>query len=168
MRAASALVGGLYALAYLFGIGDLAFEPGAGWLVRTAAVSPERIFSMRAPFLFEAVAMAEAGWWVVLVSPVNVAIAALLGTLLALNVHGVIALWRAPRSCSLSGLAGAWGALPALLAGSACCAPSVLLLLGVPALGVVAAFFGYLVPLSVAALAASRLWQRRVGAPPYA
>lgn len=34
-----------------------------------------------------------------------------------------------------------------------------------PGLGVLAAVFGYLIPLSILALVASRMWQRRLGAP---
>lgn len=167
-RSISALVGVLYALVYLLGIGDLAFNADAGWLVRAGAITLERVLSMRSPFLFEAIEMIEAGWWVILVSPMNLLMAGLLGSLLALNVHGVIALWRGPRSCTLSSVGSASSALPALIAGSACCAPSILLLLGIPALGVFAAFFGYLVPLSALAWVVSRVWQRRIGAPRYA
>ena len=87
---------------------------------------------MRSPFLFEDVAMLQAGWWGVIISPLDIALAALLGMLRALNIHGVVALWRSPGSRTLSTAGSASSAIPALLAGSAYCAPSLLLLLGAP------------------------------------
>ena len=165
MRWPAALAGVAYALIYLVGLGDITLEDRAGWLFRTGTLSVERMLSMRSTFVFEGLAMVEAGWWIVLISPLNLILAVALGTLLALNVHGVIALWQSPASCTLSTASSATGALPALLAGSACCAPSLLLLLGIPALGMFAAFFGYLIPLSLLGLLASRIWQRRIGAP---
>ena len=165
MRWPAVLAGVAYALVYLAGLGDITLDERAGWLFKTGALSLERMLSMRSPFVFEALAMVEAGWWIVLISPLNLLLALVLGVLLALNVHGVVALWQAPTSCTLSTAGSATGALPALLAGSACCAPSLLLLLGVPALGMFAAFFGYLIPLSLLGLLASRIWQRRIGAP---
>ena len=160
-------IGFLYGAIYLVGVGDLTFDRGAGWFLQTGVVTLERITSMRSPFLFEGIALAEAGWWVILVSPLNLLLAGILGVLLAVNLHGAITLWREPRACGLSSAGSASGAVPALLAGSACCAPSLLLLLGMPSLGVLAAFFGYLIPVSIITLVASRVWQRRLGAPPF-
>lgn len=165
IRWIAAAIGLLYSAIYLIGIGDLTFDREAGWLLHTSALSIERMTSMRSPFLFEGVALAEAGWWVILLSPLNLLLAVVLGGLLTVNLHGAMTLWRAPRGCGLSSAGSAGGAVPALLAGSACCAPSLLLLLGIPGLGVLAAFFGYLIPLSILALVASRIWQRRLGAP---
>lgn len=164
-RLIAIVLGTLYAVIYLVGIGDLTWEPRAGWFIQTGSASFERMTSMRAPFLFEATALIEAGWWVFLVSPLNLLLALLLGALLTVNLHGAITLWREPAACGLSSAGTASGALPALLAGSACCAPSLLLLLSMPGLGVLAAFFGYLIPLSLLALIASRVWQLRLGAP---
>ncbi len=165
IRALASLAGVLYAGIYLVGIGDLTFDTGAGWFYQGGAAGLERMLSMRSPFLFEAIALVEAGWWVMLISPLNLALAALLGGLLTANLHGAITLWRHPRACGLSSAGSASSAVPALIAGSACCAPSLLLLLGMPSLGMLAAFFGYLIPLSVLALVASRIWQRHLGAP---
>jgi hypothetical protein len=54
---------------------------------------------------------------------------------------------------------------PALLAGGACCAPSLLLVLGIPGLGAFVGLFAWLLPLSLLLLVLSRCWQRRRGAP---
>ena len=158
-------IGALYGAIYLMGVGDLTFDRSAGWFMQTGAASLERMTTMRSPFLFEGIALAEAGWWVILFSPLNLLLAVILGALLTVNLHGAMTLWREPRACGLSSAGSASSAVPALLAGSACCAPSLLLLLGMPGLGVLAAVFGYLIPLSILALVASRMWQRRLGAP---
>lgn len=157
--------GALFFLLYLYAIGDLDIDRRATWQLMMADASPDHWMQARAPFLFEAMALLEAGWLVWLISPVNLLIAGLLGGMMALNIHGIFSLRTIPQSCGIGGrYAGAGGAVPALLAGSACCAPSLLLLLGIPGLGAFSAFFPWLVPLSVILLALSRWWQRHMGA----
>lgn len=155
--------GGLYALGYLYLLGDLdrAVRPGWGW---QWAGDPWRWLGARGAFRFEAVARLDAGPLVLLVSPLDLLLAGLLATLVAVNLHGAVSLARGGPACRASA-GGALAAVPALLAGSACCAPGLLLLLGVPALGAFAALFGWLVPLSIGLLAVTRLGQRRLGAP---
>ena len=46
-------------------------------------------------------------------------------------------------------VADATGAWPSLLAGGACCAPSLLLLLGIPGLGAFVSLFAWMVPLAL-------------------
>lgn len=70
-----------------------------------------------------------------------VAIAVILGGLLAANLHGVIFICSHPATCKV-GSGGLVGAAPALFAGGACCAPSLILLLGIPGLGAISAFSG--------------------------
>jgi len=152
-----------YVLFYLYTIGDIDFAAN-GWQWQSAPWSVERIFSQRGPFYFEALAMLGLGNIVVLLSPLNLLIASALGLLLALNLHGVLAL-RNRSECRLPAGGVLAGALPALLAGGACCAPALLLLIGIPALGAFVGLFAWLVPLSLLLLLASRWWQRRLGAP---
>ncbi|MEA5444595.1 hypothetical protein VCB98_02040 [Gammaproteobacteria bacterium AB-CW1] len=154
-----------YAGFYLYAIGDIDVMDSSLWGLMVGELSLERILSARAVFQFEPVVMIEAGYLVILISPLNLAMTVLLAGLLAANLHGVLHL-RANPSCRYSASGSLSGALPALLAGGACCAPSLILLLGLPGLGAFAAFFAWLVPVSLLALAASRIWQRRLGAPP--
>lgn len=158
-------LGGAYFLVYLLAVGDVDVAAAAGWGGHAVPVTLERIVAMRQPFQFEALALLELGRVVVLLSPGNLLVAGLLGALLGANLHGALDLRRRPATCSpYARSGGVVGALPALLAGGACCAPGLLLLLGVPALGAFAAFFGWLIPLSLVLLVASRTWQRRQGA----
>lgn len=165
-RRLAVISGCLYGMFYLYAIGDLNLLGPPVWDAYLAELSVERIFSVRSTLMFEAVAVLEAGYLIWLVSPLNLLIAGLLSGLFIANVDGALALRRQARACSVGRGGLLAGALPALLAGGACCAPSLLLLLGIPALGALAAFLGWLVPLSLVALGLNRIWQQRQGAPP--
>jgi len=104
--------------------------------------------------------MLEAGVLVILLSSVNLLVATALAALLGLNLHGMLALRRTAQ-CTVISSAGVW---PSLLAGGACCAPS-LLLLGIPGLGAFVSLFAWTLPLAFFLLLASSLWQRLNGAP---
>lgn len=158
-------VGIVYGLFYLYAIGDLSVYGPPAWGAYLTDPSLERIFSARSTLMFEAVVMVEMGWLVWLVSPLNILITVLLGGLLAANIHGVLYIRSHPATCR-AGSKGLVGAVPALFAGGACCAPSLILLLGIPGLGALSAFFGWLVPVSILALGLSRIWQHRQGARP--
>jgi len=155
-----------YAVGYLFALGDLAIVGRAAWQTALAKPWTTLWLTAKAPFQFEAIAMLQAGHLLYLASPLNTLIALLLGAAVAVNLDGVIALRSQPAECRVaSGDSGVLAAVPALLAGGACCAPSLLILLGIPGLGALAALFGWLVPLSFVLLVASRWWQLRLGAP---
>jgi len=166
---AFALAGGsVFFVLYLYAIGDLVIDGRAAWMIMVADLSPAHWTRARSLFLYEAMALVEAGWLVWLVSPVNLLITALLASLTAGNIHGILTLRAAPQQCGAGGRYGSLGgAMPALLAGSACCAPSLLLILGIPGLGVFASLFQWLVPVSFVLLLLSRWWQRRMGAPTF-
>lgn len=157
--------GALYGGFYLYAVGDLNVIGPPVWDAYIAELSFERMFSSRSTLMFEAVAAIEAGYLIWLVSPLNLLIAALLSGLLAANIHGALYLRLQSQSCT-TGRGGLFaGSLPALFAGGACCAPSLILLLGIPALGALSAFFGWLVPLSLVILGLNRIRQNQQGAP---
>ncbi|HMB17287.1 MAG TPA: hypothetical protein VKN62_13360 [Pelovirga sp.] len=165
-RRLAVISGLIYGIFYLYAIGDLNLIGPPVWDAYLAELSLERIFRARSMLMFEAVAVLETGYLIWLISPLNLLITGLLSGLFMANVDGALALRRQVRSCTVSRGGLFAGALPALLAGGACCAPSLLLLLGIPALGALSAFFGWLVPLSLLALGLNRIWQKRQGAPP--
>lgn len=155
----------IYGIFYLYAIGDLSLTPPPTWGAYAIDLPLRRMLSARSTLMFEAIAVIEAGYLIWLVSPLNLLIAGLLGGLLAANVHGALYLRSQARVCADGRRGLLLGAMPALLAGGACCAPSLILLLGIPALGALGAFFAWLVPISVLALGLNRLWQHRKGAP---
>lgn len=164
-RRIALMTGVLYGAFYLWVIGDLDIARRPAWSAQFAPLDPSGWFNARGLFLFEPIGMLQANFLLLLVSPLNMLVAALLAILLAANIHGAVSLRRGPGQCRSGNSGVLSGALPALLAGSACCAPGILLLLGIPALGAFSALFGYLIPLSLVLLIGSRLWQLRQGAP---
>ncbi len=165
-----ATAGLLYVLFYLYAIDDISLAHHRDWYAQFGAIPLEQALRMRSWFLFEGLGIVQLGPIVWLASPVNLLIAAVLGGLLAANVHGAMALRAAPAQCSHrgSGRIGTMaGGLPALFAGGACCAPSIILLLGIPGLGAFAGLFIWLIPVSALLLIGNRWLQRRLGAPPW-
>lgn len=158
------IVAVLYGVGYLYAIGDIDVIGPPAWGAFLGELTPERLIAARAPFRFEPVAMVEAGYVVLLISPLNLLLTILLTGLLAANIHGVMYL-RAHPECRVGASGTFSAAAPALFAGGACCAPSLVLLLGIPGLGAAAAYAAWLVPLSILALGINRIWQQRQGAP---
>ncbi|TVQ28996.1 MAG: hypothetical protein EA370_15870 [Wenzhouxiangella sp.] len=159
------LAGAGYGLFYLYAIGDVTLYGPPHWGAYLTEVSLERIFTARSTLMFEAIAVIELGWVVWLFSPLNLFLALILAGLLAANMHGVLYIRAHPKQCQVGGNKAFIGALPALFAGGACCAPSLILLLGIPGLGAFGALFGWLLPISIVVLGINRIWQHGHGAP---
>lgn len=113
-----------------------AFEPGPG------------------PYTFEPVALVSVGPVRLLLSPGNLAIGLALSILVGVTL-GVAALAaRQPRACGVTPGVGPLAALPALLGGGACCAPTILLATGVTAGAGTLAAVRWLLPVGVLAVLA--------------
>jgi hypothetical protein len=151
-----------YMLLYLFMIGDIDIG-SREWRWMILPIDSMQPLAQRSLMHFEAVAMVELGWLIVLISPVNIVISSILGMLLALNVHGVMSMRT--RACQLSKSRSSLSALPALLTGGACCAPSLFLVLGISGLGALISYINWLLPISALLLLLNRFWQRAQGAP---
>ncbi|MCG6658127.1 hypothetical protein HOP52_10205 [Halomonas campisalis] len=146
----------VYALLYLWLTGDIMGGGQGGWLALFPAW--ERVWETRGPFQFEPVGLFFLGKLVWTFSPINTLLALIVGLLVGLNLVAGWRLWRAPRACGLGGSGtGLLAAIPALLAGGACCAPLVLIWLGLPIAGAVASLAPVLIPLAVVLLLAG-LW----------
>ena len=146
----------VYALLYLWLTGDIMGGGQGGWLALFPAW--ERVWETRGPFQFEPVGLFFLGRLVWTFSPINTLLALILGLLVGLNLVAGWRLWRAPRACGLgSSGTGLLAALPALLAGGACCAPLVLIWLGLPIAGAVASLAPILIPVSLLLLCVA-LW----------
>lgn len=146
-----------YLLLYLWLTGDLSGGGSGGW----QAVFPawDRVWQRRGPFQFEPVGLFALGGLVWTFSPLNTLIAASMGLLVGLNAVAGWWLWRIPRQCrSGAGSTGLLGSLPALLAGGACCAPLMLIWLGLPIAGTVASLAPVLLP-GAALMLSVGLWR---------
>jgi len=148
-----------YLLLYLYAIGDLSLQAAfASPELRLAQEPWALVLAQRSPLYFEAVAMLQLGWMTLLLAPMNLLIGALLAVLVAANiVLAYLALSR-PRVCRGRPATGVLAAVPALLAGSACCGPAVLLALGVQASAFLVGLFSWLVPLAAALLVGTLLF----------
>lgn len=100
----------------------------------------------RAPFQFEAVAILEAPYLVWLISPMNIAIGMALGLLTGFQIALVRIARRCAVACGLSPATGIFAGLPGLLAGSACCAPILFVLLGVQVTASLVTLMGLMIP----------------------
>jgi len=151
-RAVFALATLGYLVAFAYALGDLRF--GGTDLGLTVVDAPlARAFEPGpGSFTFEGVAVVEFGAGALLFSPLNLllglGLAGLVGANLALSYLAI----AQPRSCGIGAGTGVLAAVPALLGGSACCAPVLLVVLGIQAGGVLASAIGWLLPVGVALL----------------
>lgn len=147
-----------YTLAYLYGVQHLLLS-GSGFDFRTAPDPWTRLFRQaNSAVSFEPIALLETEVFTYLVSlnsPIGIAIGALVGLNLAITYLA----WRQPEACGMvSSSAGLLAGIPALLSGSACCGPIILLVVGVQATGIFApAVFAWLLPVAVLLLVGSLL-----------
>ena len=111
-----------------------------------------RMFERTGAVTFEPVAQFTVPGWTLLVSPLNLLIGGVLAGLAALNLVVTWIAFRQPAACRFNRSAGIFASLPALLAGSACCAPVLVLLLGLQLSSLMMSVFQVLIPLSAALL----------------
>lgn len=161
--AVATLLAAAYLLVYLVAVGDLTIRTGLPVEVVTVVSDPlSRMLERTGPYAWEAVALVDLGVARWLVSPLNVAVGAVLALLVGANVGVTYLAWRYPQACGVKRTrgtgSGALAAVPALLSGTACCGPTVLLALGVSASGTLLTVFEWLLPLGVVLLLASLVY----------
>ncbi|MFQ3294764.1 MAG: hypothetical protein ACI9PP_001582 [Halobacteriales archaeon] len=145
-----------YLLVYLYTVGDLSLT-GQGDVSMFVIDDLSRAFTSLGFFRFEAVALVEAGPITYLFSPVNAFIALTLAVLVGVNLALTYLGWVQPQACGLEASSGVFAGIPALLSGAACCGPTVLLVFGIQASGVLITTFQYLVPVAILLLVGSLL-----------
>lgn len=141
-----------YLLVYLWGIGHLATGTG-GFGVTVVPNAAGRFFKPALnAFSFEPVAIVTFGPLTYLFS-LNTVIGLLLAALVGLNLAVTYIVWRQPKACGIgSRSAGALAGIPALLSGTACCGPVVLIAVGIQASGVLLTTFEFLLPIAAVLL----------------
>ncbi|MEX1258994.1 MAG: hypothetical protein WEG36_15470 [Gemmatimonadota bacterium] len=120
-----------------------------------------RMFERTSAFSFEAVAQLTVPGVTILFSPLNILVTGALAGLAGLNLAMTLTLLRDPRACDLRSVPTVLGALPPLLAGGACCAPTLLLVLGIQASTLIIALSQILIPGSLVLLFGTLLWTLR-------
>jgi hypothetical protein len=163
-RAVLAGVTLVYLGLYLYVLGHLRFTGGGGFEYVAVSDPLSRMFRTTGTLAFEPVASLVVGPLQLLVAPVNVVIGGLLALLVGVNLAVSFLAWRHPAACDIGGggkTSGLLASLPALLSGTACCGPVVLIAVGIQASGVLIASFGFLVPAAFLLLLGSLLYVGR-------
>jgi len=143
-----------YLLVYLYALGHLA--PGFGGFGVSVVDGAGSKFLQPAlgPLSFTPVAQVSLGPVTYLFS-LNTVIGAAVAALVGLNLALTYLAWTQPASCGIGeSSAGMLAGLPALLSGTACCGPVVLIAVGVQASGVLLTAFQFLLPVAVLLLLA--------------
>ena len=155
----TALVG--YFLLYSVAVGDLARSVAGGVGLSVVDDPLSRLFESMGPFQYEPIAFVQLGMVDYLFAPLNALIGLGLAVLVALNLAVAYGAWRAPAACGLpksggsQGAAGLFAGLPALLSGTVCCGPAIVLVVGVQATAGLLAVFQWLLPVAVVLLVGS-------------
>lgn len=135
--------------------GGLAGSARREWLV-TGGLGLRPWARSRRPFpgaiTFEPVAQVTVPGLTILISPLNVLIGLVLAVLAGLNLTVTWVAFRQPKACAFNRSTGILATLPALLAGSACCAPAIVLILGLQISSLFITVFQVLIPVSIVLL----------------
>jgi hypothetical protein len=144
-----------YLLLYLYALGHLA--PGIGGVGVTVVPGALEKFARPAlgPLSFTPVARFAVGPVTYLFS-LNTVLGLGVAALVGLNLGVTYLAWRRPSACGVgASSSGLLAGAPAVLSGTACCGPVVLLSLGVQASGIVVTAFQFLLPVAVVLLLGS-------------
>jgi hypothetical protein len=143
----------LYLALYLWAVGHLA--PGLGGYGVSVVADPfaKLLRPELGPFTFTPVARIQLGAVTYLLS-FNTAIGVGLAVLVGLNLALTYLVWTQPSACGIGrSSTGLLASVPALLSGTACCGPVVLIVLGIQASGVLLSAFQFLLPAAAVLLA---------------
>jgi hypothetical protein len=144
-----------YLVVYLWAIGHLA--PGLGGYSVVVVSDPLEKFLRPAlgTFSFTPIASIEFGPVTYLFS-FNSVLGLGLAVLVGLNLGLTYLAWTQPKACGMGrSSTGVLASLPALLSGTACCGPVVLIIFGIQASSTLLTTFQFLLPISVLLLVGS-------------
>lgn len=152
-----------YLALYLFSTRYLTFslrEWLAGRLIPSFVADgwQDILFRARAPFLFEPIGIVNLGPLRLFLSIPNLLIGLALAALVALNVAVSYYQFRSLGLRGTKGFASLAGTIPAVLSGTACCVPTLILVLGLQFTATLAALWSWFVPVSFMLLIASIFW----------
>lgn len=137
---------GLYLILFAVALQDVSLG-GRGFEVLTTDWT--RMFDRRGTITFEPIAQFTFPGLTILIAPLNLLIGLVISLLAGLNLVVTYIAFRQPKACSFNRSAGILASFPALLAGSACCAPAIVLILGLQVSSLFMTVFQVLIPVSV-------------------
>jgi hypothetical protein len=156
-RVAFGVVTVVYLVLYLWAIGHL--DRGLGGYGVSVVADPMAQFLQPelGPFSFTPVARVDLGPVTYLFS-FNTVLGLGLSVLVGLNLALTYLAWTQPEACGIgTSSTGLVASLPAVLSGTACCGPVVLIVLGIQASGVLLTAFQFLLPVAAVVLVGSLL-----------
>jgi hypothetical protein len=139
-------MGVIYLLLLLVALQDISVG-GVGFEFMT--VNWMRMFDRTGAVTFEPIARITMPGLTILLSPLNVAIGLTVAALAAVNLIVTWVAFRQPRACTFNRSTGIMASLQALLAGSACCAPAIVLILGIQVSSLFITVFQVVIPASI-------------------
>lgn len=144
-----------YLVTYLWAAQDLSFRPDAPPDLLVVSDPIGRTLVRTGPASFEAIAILDTGVFRLLVSPVNIGIGLVLAVLVGLSLGLTYLAVVQPRACGIGAGSGLLASVPALLSGTVCCGPVVMLAVGLQASGLLMTMFAWLLPVGVVLLLGS-------------
>lgn len=148
-RRLTAAIGAVYLVLFLIALQDISLG-GRSFQVLTADWT--RMFDRTSTFTFEAIAQITLPGLTVLISPINILIGLVISLLVGLNLMITYIAYYQPRACSFNRSTGFLASFPALLAGGACCAPAIILILGIQVSSLFITVFQILIPVAIVLL----------------
>lgn len=120
------------------------------------------LFRQRAPFLFEPIGAFYLGPNLkFFLSIPNLFLALLLGSLVGANIATSYYSFKKLGLSGVKGFQALLATLPAIVTGSACCVPTLILVIGLQLTATLATVWSFFVPLSVILLLGSLYWSAR-------
>lgn len=138
-------IGAVYLLLFLVALQDIS-RGGRRFQLLTADWT--QMFDRTGAVTFEAIAQVTVPGLTILLSPLNILIGVVLAGLAGLNLAVTWMAFRQPKACRFNRSTGILASVPALLAGSACCAPAIVLILGLQVSSLFITVFQVLIPVS--------------------
>jgi len=151
-RRLSVAIGILYLALFLVALRDISVG-GAGFDLSTTDWA--RMFERTGAVTFEPIAQVTLPGLTILLAPLNILIGAALASLAGLNLSVTWMAFRQPRACRFNRSTGFLASLPALLAGGACCAPAIVLILGLQVSSLFISVFQVMIPAAAALMLVS-------------
>lgn len=153
----------VYFFIYLISIENIIFSSKWSFSFLVVPNWGTKLFLQKVAFLWEPIASLTIGPIQFLIAIPNLLIGILLSILVMLNVLVALYTYRLPKVCDIKHkYSGIFGTILAILTGSACCAPTFLLVLGpLAAAGLTVSFITirpFLIPASVLLMIASLFW----------
>ncbi|MBW3555207.1 MAG: hypothetical protein KY466_16995 [Gemmatimonadetes bacterium] len=144
-RRLALVIGAVYLVLFLVALQDISL---GGRRYQLLTTDWTRMFDRSGAITFEAIAQVTVPGLTILLSPLNILIGLVLAGLAGLNLTVTWMALRQPKACRFNRSTGVLASVPALLAGSACCAPAIILILGLQVSSLFITVFQVLIPVS--------------------